>query len=115
MGFWPSGALPPDDPRATVAAMVTIVARYRARPGEGDAVAAALTAHVAATRAEPGCLQFDACRSVDDPDEFVLYETYRDEAAFESHRASPHFQRYIAGDVVPRLAERTWKRYTAVG
>lgn len=95
--------------------MVTVIASYRAKPGQGDVVAATLVAHVAATRAEPGCLQFDACRAADDPDAFVLYERYSDEAAFDSHRASPHFQRYIAGDVVPRLAERTWKRYTAVG
>ena len=95
-------------------AVVTVIARYRARPGEGDAVAATLVHHVAATRAEPGCVQFDAYRSADDPDEFALYERYVDEPAFESHRASPHFQRYILGDVVPRLAERTWHRYTAI-
>jgi quinol monooxygenase YgiN len=95
--------------------VVTVVARYRAKPGEGDSVAAVLSWHVPATRAEPGCIQFDACRSTDDPDEFVLYEKYVDEAAFESHRASPHFQKYVLGEIVPRLDERTWQRYREVG
>jgi quinol monooxygenase YgiN len=94
--------------------MVTVIARYRAKPGEGDAVAGVLQHHVAATRSEPGCIQFEASRSVEDPDEFVLFERYEDEAAFESHRASPHFHRYILGDVVNRLAERTWQRYATV-
>jgi quinol monooxygenase YgiN len=91
--------------------VVTIVARYRAKPGAGDGVAEALARHVAATRAEPGCVQFDACRSKDDPDEFVLYEKYVDDAAFESHRESPHFMEFIVGTVVPVLAERSWKVY----
>lgn len=94
--------------------MVTIVARYRAKPGAGDSVAGVLARHVAATRAEPGCVQFDACRSIDDPDEFVLYEKYVDDAAFESHRQSPHFKEFIVATVVPALAERTWKVYREV-
>jgi quinol monooxygenase YgiN len=95
--------------------MVIVIARYRARDGEGDAVAATLVRHVAATRAEPGCVQFDACRSIDDPDEFVLYEKYVDESAFEVHRASPHFQSYVLGEIAPRLTERTWRRYREAG
>ncbi len=94
--------------------MVTIVARYRARPGAGDAVAEILSKHVAATRGEEGCVQFDACRSREHTDEFVLYERYVDEAAFDSHRKTPHFVAYIEGRVIPLLAERTWQRYDEI-
>ena len=94
--------------------MLTVIARYRAHPGRGDEVAAVLRRHVAATRAEPGCIQFDASRSTEHPDEFVLYEKYVDEAAFDAHRASPHFAEYILGKVVPMLAERAWQRYDEV-
>ena len=96
------------------APVVTIVARYRAQPGTGDTVAAILAKHVAATRTEPGCVQFDACRSTDHPDEFVLYEKYVDDQAFESHRGTPHFRTYIEGQVIALLAERTWQRYDEV-
>lgn len=94
--------------------MLAIVARYRAQPGKGDDVAAVLRKHVAATRAEPGCVLFVANRSVEDPDRFVLHEQYDDEAAFEAHRESPHFRDYVAGQVVPMLEERTWELYTLV-
>lgn len=94
--------------------MVTVVAFYRAHPGRGDQIAAILTKQVAATRAEAGCLQFDACRSQDDPDEFLLYESYRNEAAFDAHRRSPHFLQYIEGEVVSLLQERTWHRYDQI-
>jgi quinol monooxygenase YgiN len=95
--------------------VVTIVAQYRAKPGTGDAVAAVLPKHVAATRAEKGCLQFDACRSRENGNEFVLYEKYVDEAAFDSHRKTAHFVAYIQGEVIPLLAERLWQRYDEIG
>jgi quinol monooxygenase YgiN len=94
--------------------VITVIARYRANPGSGDAVAEVLRKHVAATRAEPGCVQFDASRSNENPDEFVLYEKYVDDAAFEVHRASPHFQKFVLGQIVPMLVERTFQRYTEV-
>ena len=45
-----------------------------------------------ATRAEPGNLWFDWARSVDDVNEFVLVEAFRDGAAGSAHVASAHFQ-----------------------
>ncbi len=94
--------------------MVTVIARYETLPGQGDAVAAVLARHVAASRAEPGCLQFVAERSQDDGDHFVLYERYVDEAAFDAHRDSPHFQRNVVETIAPLLAERAWARYDEV-
>lgn len=94
--------------------MVTVIARYVALPGKGDAVAAVLARHVAATRAESGCLQFVAERSAEDGDRFVLYERYRDDVAFDAHRDSPHFRGYVEQTIVPLLAEREWARYDEV-
>lgn len=95
--------------------MLTVIARYRAKPGAGDKVAAVLRKHIAATRAEKGCLQFEVSRSIDNRDEFFLYEKYVDEAAFATHRESPHFKQNILGLIVPMLEERTWQRYGEVG
>lgn len=44
---------------------------------------------------EPGCLRFDVAQDQDDPNRFYLYEVYRDEAAFEAHRQTPHFKVYL--------------------
>jgi len=87
--------------------MRTLLARYRVQPGNGDAVEAALqTMAVAVGRDEPGCLLYRAARSVEEPDVFVLYEEYVDEAALLAHRATPHFRDLIEGTVVPLLASR---------
>jgi len=94
--------------------MLVVIAQYRTRAGKGDEVASVLALHRPATVAEPGCRAFVVNRSQDDGDRFMLYEQYDDEAAFEAHRASPHFKRYIEGQVVPLLAERSWERYSVV-
>jgi quinol monooxygenase YgiN len=94
--------------------MLVVIAQYRTQAGKGDEVASVLALHRPATVAEPGCRAFVVNRSQDDGDRFVLYEQYEDEAAFEAHRDSPHFKRYIEGQVVPLLAERSWDRFSVV-
>ena len=75
--------------------------------GEADAVRAALEAMIPLTRAEPGCIQYRAHASVEDPNTFFLYEEYVDEAGFKAHAESPHFERYIKSQAWPRLESRT--------
>jgi autoinducer 2-degrading protein len=54
---------------------------------------AAITTNAAASvRDEPGCLRFDVSAVEGDENRFVFYELYRDAAAFEEHRAAPHFR-----------------------
>jgi (4S)-4-hydroxy-5-phosphonooxypentane-2,3-dione isomerase len=88
-------------------AMRTMLARYRVKPGHGDEVEAALQKMaVAVARDEPGCLLYRAARSVDEPDIFVLYEEYVDEATLLAHRETQHFRDLIEGTVVPMLESR---------
>ena len=54
-----------------------LIARWVARDGEQEAVLAALGALAEPSRAEPGCLQWEAHRDLDDHRAFVLYERYR--------------------------------------
>jgi len=71
--------------------VVTVFARVRAATGKGDALAALLTEQAAAVRAaEPGCLGYRIHRSTKDPQLFLFYETFVDEAAFETHRMAAH-------------------------
>jgi quinol monooxygenase YgiN len=80
---------------------------YQAKTGMGDEVAALLARHTAATRAEPGCYDFVALRSSEDPDSFVLYERYESEEAFKAHQSSPHFEGIAVAQIRPLLSERT--------
>lgn len=88
-----------------------MIAQYTAQPGAGDQIAAVLRRHAASSAAEPGCVTFTAHRSLEDPDRFLLYEAYVDEAAFELHRRTDHFRDNIEGVIAPRLRERHWARY----
>jgi autoinducer 2-degrading protein len=97
--------------------MIVLVARYQGKPGQGDAIEAALkqmAPQVAIN--EPGCKLYQACRSQDNPDMFLLYEQYADEAALLHHRGTPYFQQIIEGTIVPLLEKREREMYTlAVG
>jgi quinol monooxygenase YgiN len=74
-----------------MADVVTVVAVIRAAAGKGDALAALLREQAAAVRrAEPGCLVYRPHRSVKDPDRFLFYEQYTDDAALDAHRKAPH-------------------------
>ncbi len=59
-----------------------------------DHVAAFLDAtranHEASVR-EPGNVKFDVLRSVEDPNRFIVYEWYLDEAAAKAHKETPHY------------------------
>jgi quinol monooxygenase YgiN len=85
---------------------VKIVAILAARPGQGDGLRALLDAMLAPSRAETGNLRYDLWRDPADPVRFVLDELYVDADAVAAHRATPHFQDYLAkiGDLADRTA-----------
>ena len=95
--------------------MIVLVARYHGKPGRGDAIEAALkrVAPLVKER-EPGCKLYQASRSQDNPDNFLLYELYEDEAALLAHRDTPHFKEIIEGTIVPMLEKRERELYTLV-
>ena len=84
-----------------------VIAQYRARAGEEGRVDEALRKMVEPTRAEPGNLDYQVFRDPRQPAVFVLFERYTDVAAFDAHRASPHFTTWLSGQVLPSLDERT--------
>jgi autoinducer 2-degrading protein len=83
-----------------------VIARWTARPGEEEAVAAAIDALIEPSRAEPGMIVYQPHRDPSDPRIFVLYEQYIDEAAYAAHGDSPHFKRFALDDAIPRLQAR---------
>ena len=78
-----------------MADVITVVAKIRAAKGKGDALAALLKEQAGVVRKnEPGCLVYRPHRSPKDPDLFLFYEQYRDDAAFDAHRKAPHLAQY---------------------
>ena len=83
-----------------------VIARWTAREGEEEAVAAALAQLTEASRAEPGNLVYQPHRDPQRPDRFVIYEVYVDEGAFTAHTESDHFRRHALEQAIPRLSSR---------
>jgi autoinducer 2-degrading protein len=48
----------------------------------------------ASVRDEPGCSRFDVCAPTDGTPKVVLYEIYDDEAAFQAHLRTPHYESF---------------------
>lgn len=46
------------------------------------------------TKNEPGNFGFYVVQNNEDPDKFFMFEVYKDQAALEAHRATPHFLKY---------------------
>jgi len=83
--------------------MIFITAKFRVKPEHADRWPEIADEFTKATRAEPGCLWFDWSRSLDDANEYVLVEAFRDGDAGGAHVNSDHF----------RKAQRTLPQYLA--
>jgi quinol monooxygenase YgiN len=72
-----------------------IFGRFHARPGCENALAEAMLAGLAPTRAEPGCLSSNVFRATRDPQLFFIHSRWKDEAAFELHAEMPHTVHFL--------------------
>ncbi|HEY9203931.1 MAG TPA: putative quinol monooxygenase [Sulfurimonas sp.] len=53
-----------------------------------------LSAMVAPSKAEDGCIFYDIFQCKERPEKFFAVETWRDEAALDGHKASEHYKIY---------------------
>jgi quinol monooxygenase YgiN len=91
-----------------------VAAIWKAKEGQADTVLRVIEKMTPLSRKEPGCLYYQAQRSLDDPNVFFLYEQYRDAAGYEAHMASPHFEQYVRGEAIPNLESRERAFYETI-
>ena len=73
-----------------------IVAEFQVTPQDLERLVAAGREEAAAViRAEPRCRRFDVITAVEQPGRGLFYEVFEDEAAFETHRQTPHFAAFF--------------------
>ncbi|MDA3629880.1 putative quinol monooxygenase [Saccharopolyspora sp. WRP15-2] len=84
--------------------MIFITAKFRVKPEHADRWPEIARSFTEATRAEPGCLWFDWSRSLEDPNEYVLVEAFRDGEAGGAHVNSAHFKA-AQQELPPHLVE----------
>ena len=85
---------------------ITVVARWQPVSGAWEAVLAIVAELRPQSLAEPGCLGYEVYQGVDAPGSLLLLERYRDQAALDAHKQSPHYQALVVTRVLPLLAER---------
>ncbi len=81
---------------------VTVLARFKAKPGLEEQVKGEILSLVAPTRAEAGCINYDLHRSPADPALFILYENWVSMKDLEDHLAMPYLEAFKAkaGDLL---------------
>jgi len=84
--------------------MIFIVAKLTVRPEYSDTWLDRMRAFTESTRQEPGNLWFEWSRSLENPNQFVLVEAFRDGQAGAEHVQSEHFKRAIR-ETPPMLVE----------
>ncbi|MGI8750954.1 MAG: putative quinol monooxygenase [Acidimicrobiales bacterium] len=85
--------------------MIFIVVKFTVRPEVKEDWLSRVDAFTKATRDEPGNLWFEWSHSVDDPEQFVLVEAFRDADAGKAHVSSEHFK--TATQEIPSLLVAT--------
>lgn len=93
---------------------IRVVAHLTARPDKIEETREALSALVAPTRAEDGCIKYELMQNSADPTDFTFVEEWSTDAALDAHLESEHIRalRSKAGDLL--AAPPDIRRYTFV-
>jgi quinol monooxygenase YgiN len=94
--------------------MISFTVRLTFRPDDRAEIVQILTELTRLSRQEPGCVSYIPHSVEGDPDTIVIYEQYRNPAAAEAHRATPHFAKYAVGGLYQKMLERSVENLTAI-
>ncbi|MFY4776678.1 putative quinol monooxygenase [Metabacillus sp. RGM 3146] len=75
-------------------ANISITAFLTAKPGKEEALLNELKKVLEPSRKEAGCIQYDLHQSKEDEGLFIFYETWKDQAALDSHSSLAHYKSY---------------------
>jgi quinol monooxygenase YgiN len=91
-----------------------LIARMTTREGEEDHAAELIGRLTAGSRAEAGNVHYIPHRDPENPRVFMIYEQYRDKAAFEEHGQTEHFKTLAAGQLFPLMDQRDRTFYETI-
>ena len=94
--------------------MISFLVRMHFRPEDRERIGEILRELTLASRGEPGCVSYIPHTVEAEPDTVLIYEQYRDEAAAEHHRTTPHFSRLAVGGLYQRMLDRSLENLLAL-
>ena len=71
---------------------ITVVARFRAKPGMEDDLKKLFLALIVPSRSDDGCINYDLHQAIDDPTIFLFYENWNSKEHLDKHSATSHVQ-----------------------
>jgi quinol monooxygenase YgiN len=96
------------------ALMISFAVRLKFAPEDRADVVETLRILTAASRQEPGCVNYIPHHVEDDPDTVIIYEQYLDANALAAHRASEHFKNHAVGGLYQKMRERSVENLVAL-
>lgn len=94
--------------------MISFAVKMKFSPEDRADVAESLRELAAASRQEPGCVNYIPHHSEEDPNTVFIYEQYRDAKALADHRASEHFKIHAVRGVYQKMRERSVENLIAL-
>jgi quinol monooxygenase YgiN len=85
---------------------VVLIVKWIAEAGKEEEIAEILQMMKGLVRQEPGCLSYEVFRSSEDPHEFMLVESYKDQDAVTAHGQTDYFKSYVLDRAIPALKAR---------
>lgn len=74
---------------------IVLNVHIQASAGKGPELLKHLTALLAPSRSEPGCLNYLLHIDPEDPDRLMFYEEFKNQEALDAHIAAPYFQKFL--------------------
>ncbi|PUA19088.1 putative quinol monooxygenase [Glaciimonas sp. PCH181] len=75
---------------------VAVISINTAKPGQEENMEAAMRALIAPTQSDPGFIQYDLHRDLDDPRTFVFFERWESRELLHQHFDAPHVMTWKA-------------------
>ena len=85
----------------------------RCQDGAADTFRRVLAEITPPSRAEAGSLAFVTHESLEEDNVFLVYESYVDQQAYDTHLASPAFKR-VEAELFPLVVERDVRAYAPI-
>ena len=76
--------------------MLIVTAKVKLQEGKAEEFIEAVRVMQAKVLNDPGAIQYNLHRSTTDPNEFLFYERYEDEDAFDYHLSTDHLKALAA-------------------
>jgi quinol monooxygenase YgiN len=94
--------------------MISFAVRLKFASEDRADVAETLRLLAAASRQEPGCINYIPHHLEDDLDTVIIYEQYRDAKALAAHRDSEHFKTHAVCGLYQKMRERSVENLIAL-